>query len=176
MTKLPPHKVAAEMAGERDAIRGPLGSSERCRHCGNLCLRTFVARNTQRLALRFCECRRRWCVVDVHGPTRRKPVLLYLGKQLLARPECRHCWGDDPHRRELAKLLCETTASLKKWPNSHFIPEDPIALVFFEISGVDGQIEIEEVGRKLAEKTGARFSLGKLLADVDGRTATLGDL
>ena len=106
----------------------------------------------------------------------RKPVVVNVRKQLLSRPECRHLWANDPRRLELATVLCDALARAKKWPNARFIPEDPIEIAFFEISGIDGDLEVQEVGAELTKKTGAKIDWHVLYDIAQNRTLTLADL
>jgi hypothetical protein len=106
----------------------------------------------------------------------RRPVVVHVREQLLARPECLHLWGSDPRRIELAGVLCRALARAKYWPNDHFIPDDPMELAFFEISGVDAHAEVVEVGMELTKKTGNKIDWNKLGSIAKLRPLTLGHL
>lgn len=106
----------------------------------------------------------------------RKPVVLHIREQLLARPDCLDRWGPDPTRLQVASVLCAALARAKKWPNAHFIPEDPLELAFFEISGVDAHLEVIEVGNELRKITGRTIDWQKLGEVAKSCPATLADL
>jgi hypothetical protein len=106
----------------------------------------------------------------------RQPVVLHVREQLLARPESLHLWATEPNRLELARVLCTALARAKKWPNAHFIPEDPLEVAFFEVSGIDGDSEVLEVGAELTKTTGGNINWHQLREIARTRAITLVDL
>jgi hypothetical protein len=60
-----------------------------------------------------------------------QPVIIEVGKQLITRPEpSQSIWGSTPERVNMAQYVCAVIKDTYAWPNSHFIPEDPLDVVF----------------------------------------------
>ena len=106
----------------------------------------------------------------------RKPVVSHIREQLLARPECLHLWGSDAPRVRAAGVLCAAVARVMRWPNAHFIPDDPIELAFYELTGVDKPIDIFEALVETTKKLGTRMKWSDFAENIAPRVCTLGEL
>ena len=71
-----------------------------------------------------------WIAAAVARGSRRRRDLRRLDQQVLARPFRPQFWGSDRRRQQLARLVCETIADELGWPAPHFIPTDPLEIVF----------------------------------------------
>ena len=58
-------------------------------------------------------------------------VVPYIEEQLLARgPSDPSRWGDDPLRVRIGQLACKLIQKEYDWPSDHFLPDDPLDVVF----------------------------------------------
>lgn len=65
------------------------------------------------------------------SPSDFKPVIDNINEQLLARPKPDiTVWGNDLTRQKMAQYICSTIKTEYGWPNDHFIPNDPVEIVF----------------------------------------------
>jgi len=75
-----------------------------------------------------------WLIATGLEDRRQKPRNLFIARQIAAR---RHptiaLWGDDPRRRAVASRLCKAIQLALGWPNSHYLPDDRLDLLMWEI-------------------------------------------
>jgi hypothetical protein len=120
---------------------------------------------------------------DFYEP-RRHPIILFSRRaaanwratvqdaraQLQARPSpSADRWGTGDCRRDVGQTLCSLVQRTYDWPNDHFIPEDPVDVVFLM---PDDDLEIVEVILEFQKALGVR------LPDVHAKLETcklLGD-
>jgi len=58
-------------------------------------------------------------------------VVDFIEEQLLARgPSDPSRWGDDPLRVRIGQLACKLIREEYDWPSDHFLPDDPLDVVF----------------------------------------------
>jgi len=61
--------------------------------------------------------------------------------QLKGRPDTSRAWADNPERQETAERICQLIRDDFNWPNDHFIPDDPLFIVWWaHTDGLDGSI------------------------------------
>ena len=73
---------------------------------------------------------RTWCWGRGFGREYHR-VVAHISGQLEARespPET--VWGTEPTRRSIAPRICHRIQELFEWPNDHFLPDDPIDILF----------------------------------------------
>jgi APA family basic amino acid/polyamine antiporter len=114
-------------------------------------------------------------LVGLRSRQRRRPVLNYLRDQIQSRPACIDRWGNDIQRRELAELACRVLAKEMSWPNAHFLPDDPVNLLTFNLDGVDEHVEIVMVAHALKKAINRKLSWDKVKL-LSGETTTLGNI
>jgi hypothetical protein len=113
-----------------------------------------------------------WGIAAGLEARRRRPRTDFIAKQIAGR---RHsttaAWGDDPRRLAVASTVCDTIRAVFGWPNSHFLPDDRLDLLMWEVGG-----EFDELlGRWNCEKVrttlgtiapSPNMTLGKLVDDI----------
>ena len=58
-------------------------------------------------------------------------------------------WGTDQRRLQLVRVVADVIKEVQRWPNDHFLPEDPWDLLVLEEEGI-GFIEMaHELGKRL---------------------------
>lgn len=88
----------------------------------------------------YLSIRREWSVARTfHDQVRQRPR---------ADPRI---WGDDPARQRVAICLAQAIQKAGRWPNAHFLPDDPIDILWWEH---DGGLEPIEVHFELEESLG----------------------
>ena len=85
-------------------------------------------------------------------------------------------WGTNQRRVQLAHVVADVIKEVQRWPNNHFLPEDPWDLLVLEEEGL-GFIEVaHELAKRLdvdlSKETGKfmKMSLGEVvdyLAELD---------
>jgi hypothetical protein len=109
-----------------------------------------------------------WGVAAVMEARRRRPRTDFITKQLIERKySTMAAWGDDPRRQAVASAVCDTIQHVFGWPNSHFLPDDRLGLLMWEVG--DGFEEF--LGRWNCETV--RTTLGGISRSPD---TTLGQL
>lgn len=75
-----------------------------------------------------------WLIAAGLEERRRRPRNVFIAKQLAAR---RHStipqWGDNPRRQAVALNLCKSIQVALGWPNSHYLPDDRLDLLMWDI-------------------------------------------
>jgi hypothetical protein len=113
-----------------------------------------------------------WAIVAGLEARRRRPRTDFIAKQIAGR---RHptmaAWGDDPRRRAVASTVCDTIRVVFSWPNSHFLPEDRLDLLMWEVcDGFDellGRWNCETVRTTLGGiAPSSNMTLGQLVDDI----------
>lgn len=75
-----------------------------------------------------------WVIAAVLGARRRRPRREFIARQIARRHPTTAAWGDDPRRRAVALAVCDTIRVVFDWPNSHFVPDDRLDLLMWEVS------------------------------------------
>ena len=96
-----------------------------------------------------------WAIAGSLWDKRTHPIVVSIESQLKERqgPESR-VWGEDASRREVALIVCRVASKELGWPNDHFIPEDPAAVVFW--AHKDG-LDVESAVMHLEDELGIRI-------------------
>jgi hypothetical protein len=77
------------------------------------------------------SAKRSWFGLLFAGKRAHRSVVDCISQQLLARAQpASECWGGDPLRVQVAQVVCKRAKELYAWPNDHFIPGDPVDIVF----------------------------------------------
>lgn len=71
---------------------------------------------------------------------RDQPVVRQIGDQLLARPSIPSASWGTTERAEFARFLGNVIADEIGWPNSHFVPDDPLEILMFSPVNDGGEI------------------------------------
>ena len=92
-------------------------------------------------------------------------------KQLLSRPRPDlDQWGHDDCRHKVGQTLCNLVKQMYGWPNNHFIPEDPIDVVFLmphdDLEIVEVILEFEDVFNVLPPNIHDKLEKCKLLGEL----------
>lgn len=100
-----------------------------------------------------------------------KPIVQRVEQQLLQRakppPEV---WGDDPARVELGAFISRVAQECMLWPNDHFVPDDPVYVVFWSYSDF---LAIEDVVHEIEGRVQRKLQDHEVDAWFD---ATLGEV
>ncbi len=130
----------------------------------------------------------RW--IPIFGPPianllrglRIRPVVEQIERELLRRhPPELSVWGEDIDRALFAQSVCELAMLEMGWPNDHFVPADPAAVVFWNHrDNLDFDATIKDLEFNLGVSLGASdlskwfdSSLGEVVDDLwEKRTLT----
>jgi len=96
-----------------------------------------------------------WAIAGSLWDKRTRPIVVSIETQLKDRegPES-SVWGEETTRREVALIVCRVVWKELGWPNDHFIPEDPAAVVFW--AHKDG-LDVESAVMQLEDELGIRI-------------------
>lgn len=96
-----------------------------------------------------------WAIAGSLWDKRTRPIVVSIESQLNERQEPESAvWGEDTSRREVALIVCRVVWKQLGWPNDHFIPEDPAAVVFW--AHKDG-LDVESAVMHLEDELGVRI-------------------
>lgn len=92
-----------------------------------------------------------WAVASLLWGRRTQPLVKSIASQLRSRPEPPpHIWGSDPRRVRLGLFLSRVAEEAMGWPNSRFIPADPVDVVFWaHEDGLDLEFAIQRIEKEL---------------------------
>lgn len=89
-----------------------------------------------------------WIIASHLYWLRVRPQMASLNRQVSARTNrpSQSVWGESQLQQEIGALVCRLAAKHFGWPNDHFIPSDPVELVFFEDDGegISLMMELEQ--------------------------------
>jgi hypothetical protein len=112
-----------------------------------------------------------WAIADSLWRERAWPIVEQVEKQLTSRPQPEPAiWGNDPRRAQIGLFLSRIAKEEMGWPNDHFVPADPVEVVFWaHEDGLDFKMVLirieEELDVKIRDAEVIGWS-GKTLADV----------
>ena len=116
-----------------------------------------------------------WAIAAGLEARRRRPRTDFVANQIAGRRDATiAAWGDDPKRRAVASSVCDTIRVVFGWPNSHFLPEDRLDLLMWEICGefdeLLGRWNCETVRKTLGGiAPSADMTVGQLVDDIARR-------
>jgi hypothetical protein len=82
---------------------------------------------------------------------RMRPVVMKIERELRnRRPPDLDVWGESVEKALFAQSICELTMLEMGWPNDHFLPSDPAAIVFWNHrDGLDFATTIKDIESNL---------------------------
>ena len=72
-----------------------------------------------------------WTLAAMIEQARFHPMVRSIEQQLRDRPDTSQFWGADPRRQRVSSAIRKIAEKECGWPNDHFIPADPLDLVFW---------------------------------------------
>jgi hypothetical protein len=73
-----------------------------------------------------------WTVAGTLERGRRRPKWEHIAGQIAVRTKrADRAWGDNPFRRAIAGAVSKVIRETFGWPNAHYLPDDPIALLMW---------------------------------------------
>lgn len=95
-----------------------------------------------------------WAIASSLWANRTSPIVQAVVEQLISRPKPEpSIWGNDTRRVQIGLCLSRVAKEEMGWPNDHFVPADPVRVVFWaHEDGLDFEVALLTIEEELDVK------------------------